>query len=213
MLITSSGIRRHLLVILVTASVTLLLAGCGSSGGGGDEPASPSAGVSPSTSAGSSPTSSTSTSSASSSPSPTGPRPCATSDLRVSRSRGEGAAGSTFYTLRLTDIADQPCRTGGFGGVSFVHTPTGAPVGAPAVRVNKGQARPLVLQPGDRAEAVLQQANAGNFSAGTCRPVAVQGLRVYPPNETRSAFVRLATTACRSAQVHLLSLSPYRPAP
>jgi hypothetical protein len=40
----------------------------------------------------------------------------------------------------------------------------------------------------------------------------VQGLRIYPPNETRSAFVPLATTGCRSPQVHLLSLSPYRPA-
>lgn len=112
--------------------------------------------------------------------------------------------------MRLANIADAPCRTGGFGGVSFVHTATGAPVGAPADRVNTAQAKPFTLQPGDRAEAVLQQANAGNFSAATCRPVAVQGLRVYPPNETRSAFVSLATTACRSGQVHLLSLSPYR---
>jgi hypothetical protein len=207
----SSGTRRLTLVVLVVP-VLLALAGCGSNGGDDTTPASPSAGVSPSASAGTPSASSGASTSAPASPSPTAPPRCATSDLRVTRSGPDGTAGSTFYTLRLANIADHPCRTGGFGGVSLVHTATGAPVGAPARRVNKGQAKPVTLQPGHRAEAALQVVEAGNFSAATCRPVAVQGLRIYPPNETRSAFVPLATTGCRSARVHLLSLSPYQPA-
>ncbi len=180
--------------LLVLAS--LALGGCGSTGDGG-QPASPSAGVSPQTSA---------------SASASGPKAaaCATPDLRVSVSRGEGAAGSTYYSLRLTNTSPQPCRTGGFGGVSLVGTPTGAPIGAPAARVDKGQAKPLRLPPGAHADAVLQVGNAGNYDKATCRPVAAKGLRVYPPNETRSLFVPLAATACRSSDVQLLSLSPYR---
>jgi hypothetical protein len=198
-------------VAVLTVPVILALAGCGSRGDD-STPASPSAGVSPSTdtSTTASPSAGTSTKAAAS-PSPTAAPNCATSDLRVTRSGPEGAAGSTFYTLRLTNIADHPCRTGGFGGVSLVHTPTGAPVGTPARRVNKDQAEPITLKPGRRAEAALQVVEAGNFSTATCRPVAVQGLAIYPPNQTRSAFVPLAATGCRSTRVHLLSLSPYQP--
>jgi predicted small lipoprotein YifL len=207
----SSGTRRLALSVLVVP-VLVTLAGCGSKGGDDTTPASPSAGVSPSASVSTTPTPSSGTSTSAASPSPAAPRNCATSDLRVTHSGPEGTAGSTFYTLRLTNISGRPCRTGGFGGVSLVHMATGAPVGAPAQRVHKDQAQPMTLKPGRRAEAALQVVQAGNFSAATCRPVAVQGLRIYPPNETRSAFVPLATTGCRSAQVHLLSLSPYRPA-
>jgi hypothetical protein len=93
-----------------------------------------------------------------------------------------------------------------------VHTPTGAPIGAPADRIQRGAARPITLQPGDRAEATLRETSAENYPKSRCRPVQAKGLRVYPPNETRSAYVRHATTACRSGAVHLLSLAPYRPA-
>jgi Protein of unknown function (DUF4232) len=130
----------------------------------------------------------------------------------VSLSLGDGAAGSTYYSLRLTNRSQQPCRTGGFGGVSLVRTPTGAPIGAPADRMQQGAARPITLQPGARAEATLRETNAGNYPKSRCRPVPATGLRVYPPNDTRSAFVRHATTACRSGAVHLLSLAPYRQA-
>jgi len=135
---------------------------------------------------------------------------CRTRDLKVSVSAGEGAAGSTFYTVRLKNVSMHSCRTGGFGGVSLVRAPNGAPVGAPADRVKKGAAKPLTLRPGDRAEATLQVTNAENYPAGKCQPTQAKGLRVYPPNETRSAFVAQPTTACGSAKVHLLSLAPYR---
>jgi len=112
--------------------------------------------------------------------------------------------------VRLRNASTHPCRTGGFGGVSLVRGPQGAPVGAPADRVKKGAVKPVTLKPGARAEATLQVTNADNYPAAKCRPTPVKGFRVYPPNETRSAFAPQATTACRSAKVHLLSLEPYR---
>jgi hypothetical protein len=206
------------------ALAVLVLGGCSStdSGTSGDTAtASPSAAESspasapPSSPAGSSPSASPSVSAGTPTSSPPTARtvePCITADLRVSLSPGEGAAGSTYYSLRLANVSDHPCRTGGFGGVSLVETPQGAPIGAPADRVKKSQARPVLLKPGGRAEATLQETNAENYSKDKCRPTRAKGLRVYPPNETRSAYVRHATTACRSAGVHLLSLSPYRAA-
>jgi hypothetical protein len=139
-----------------------------------------------------------------------GPAGCRTRDLRVTLSAGDGAAGSTFYSVRLRNVSMHPCRTGGFGGVSLVRAPHGAPVGAPADRVKKSSAKPLTLRPGARAEATLQVTSAENYPAGKCQPTQAKGFRVYPPNETRSAFVAQPTPACRSAKVHLLSLAPYR---
>ena len=138
------------------------------------------------------------------------PAGCRAADLQVSLGPGEGAAGSTYYPLRLKNTSGHPCRTGGFGGVSLVASATGQPIGAPADRTKRGQAKPLVLESGQRAHATLQVVNAANFPTGTCHPMQAKGFRVYPPNETQSAFVKHPTTACHNAKVHLLILTPYQ---
>jgi hypothetical protein len=203
-----TGAVKTYLIGLGAAAVVLLLGGCGSSSSAGAGDASPSTSASPSsTSASTSPSPSPSRSA---SPSASGTASCVLAELRVSLSAGEGAAGSTFYSLRLTNTSRKPCRTGGFGGVSLVEAPTGAPIGAPADRVDKSQVRRLTLRPGGHAEATLRVVQASNFPRAACTPVAAKGLRVYPPDETRSAFVAHPMTACRSGRTHLLSLSPYR---
>jgi predicted small lipoprotein YifL len=200
-------------------AVTLLactLAGCGNTGEGrfsGDTKSEKAAEGAPTSSSPASPSSSappTTSSSASSSASPSVPAPCRTADVRVALGPGEGAAGSTYYPLRLTNTSGHPCRTGGFGGVSLVSSATGKPIGAPADRTKRGQAKPIVLDSGQRAEATLRVVNAENYPTGKCQPVQAKGFRVYPPNETHSAFVKHPTTGCRSGKVHLLSLTPYK---
>ena len=141
-----------------------------------------------------------------------GPGRCTVADLKVGLSDGEGAAGSTYYLVRLTNTSKATCRTGGFGGVSLVGGGDGRQIGAPADRVERTKLRPVTLKTGASAEARLQVTTAENFPAKRCRPVQAEGFRVYPPNETHSAFVRAATTACRTDSVHLLKLSPYQPA-
>ena len=122
---------------------------------------------------------------------------------------GEGAAGSTYYRLVLTNTSGHTCRTGGFGGVSLVGGGNGSQIGAPADRSKSGQVKRLLLKPTAKAEATLQVANAENYPASKCRPAPAEGFRVYPPNETRSAYVESAATGCRNHAVHLLTLSPY----
>ncbi|MEO5708931.1 MAG: DUF4232 domain-containing protein [Nocardioidaceae bacterium] len=137
---------------------------------------------------------------------------CTVDDLKVRLSPGEGAAGSTFFLVRLTNTTGLTCRSGGFGGVSLVGGGDGRQIGAPADRVEKPKLRVVTLKPGASAEAKLQLTEAANYPATKCRPVQAQGFRVYPPNQTKSAFVRHPATACRNNAVHLLRLSPYQPA-
>jgi hypothetical protein len=71
----------------------------------------------------------------------------------------------------------------GYPGVSLVDS-GGAQVGAAAART--GQAAPLVtLTGGQSTTAIFRQANPGIIN---CTPVAVQGFRVYPPNQTASVI-------------------------
>ena len=191
----------------------LLLTGCGSSSGG-DSASGGSAGATatvtrtvtrtPSTSGSATPTA------AGSSSSPSAPPRCRLSDLKVTLGPGEGAAGSTFLPLQLTNTSGHACGTQGFGGVSLVDSPRAEPLGAPADRSRKGEARALVLQPGTRAVATIQQVNAESFPATRCRPTPATGFRVYPPDETHAAYVPHRATACASPGVHLLTLTPYR---
>jgi Protein of unknown function (DUF4232) len=134
---------------------------------------------------------------------------CSTSDLRVSRSEGEGAAGSTFIRLFLRNKTAHKCRTGGYGGVSYVGNGNGTQIGAPADRVHQNRVKTITLKPGHRAVATLQEVEALNFSKSKCRPRHTDGLRIYPPNQTVSAFVKQKTIGCKNHKVHLLSLSPY----
>ena len=179
------------------AGLLLALTACGAGGTGSGEGAATAE-------------SSTTEPSASRTPTAPGTAHCTTGVLRVSVGPGEGAAGSTYLPVRLTNTSDTACRTRGFGGVSLVTGPRSEPVGAPADRTRRGDVATVTLRPGERAEATLRVTNAENYPADRCRPSPTAGLRVYPPDETRSVYVRYAATACGSARVHLLTLTPYR---
>jgi hypothetical protein len=199
------------LALLVAAA--LCLAGCGSSsaddGPTSSTPASVSSAAEPSSSAPAEQSSAPASSSA-----PAGPAGCTTADLSVTLGPGEGAAGSTYYPVTMTNKGSQACRTGGFGGVSLVDSPRAEPIGAPADRTQQGDVVAITLQPGQAATATLQVSEAGNYSKTKCQPVDATALRVYPPNETHAAYVKLPATvsACANAKVHLLTLRPYQPA-
>ena len=70
--------------------------------------------------------------------------------------------------------------------------------------------RTIVLTPGQRVISEVSETVAGNFSASTCHPTAVDGFRVYVPNATKSQFIAHRTTGCANAAVHLIAHKPYR---
>lgn len=134
---------------------------------------------------------------------------CTTHDVQVSyRARGAGM-GHRYGVIRLRNVSDRACRTGGYGGVSYVGGGDGTQIGAAADRT-PGTVRTFVLAPGDLLVSPISETVAQNYPRKRCRPADVDGFRVYIPNETRSQFVKHPTTGCRNVKVHLLEHKPYR---
>lgn len=176
--------------MLIVAAVAVLTAGgC---------TASPSTPIAP-TSTSVAPLTSTSTSvptSPSVPPTSTGGIPnCATSELKGSLGQEDGAAGSVYAPLVLTNSGTRTCELRGFPGVSYVAGDNGHQVG-PAAAMDGPRGGEVVLKPGAAAAAQLQLVNVANFDAAACQPTPVRGLRVYPPGDTASLYIERAGTGC-----------------
>lgn len=81
-------------------------------------------------------------------------------------------------------------------------------MGAAAER--DGTDAPVVLTPGSTAHATLRIQDYATLPEGRCRPTAVAGFRVYPPDQTASAFVPAKGTACAATAESLLTVGPVR---
>lgn len=134
---------------------------------------------------------------------------CTNGDLLATYRERDAAAGHRYGVLRLTNVSDTACRTGGYGGLSYVGHGDGTQIGAAADRT-KATVRTVVLQPGDTARSRVSEAVAQNYPKKACRPTPVDGFRVYVPNATRSQYVAHPTTGCARSSVHLLSHRPLR---
>lgn len=134
---------------------------------------------------------------------------CTNANLHATFHHTDSGAGHRFGRLVLTNVSHHKCHTGGYGGVSYVGHGNGTRIGAPADR-DAGTVRTIVLKPGQRVISELSETVAGNFSASTCHPTAVDGFRVYVPNATKSQFIAHKTTGCSNASVHLISHKPFR---
>jgi hypothetical protein len=124
-----------------------------------------------------------------------GPSRCTSGHLTGSLGPPEGTAGSVFRPLVLTNGGPGTCELRGFPGVSYVAGDDGHQVG-PAAAFDGARGRAVVLAPGRKATARLRLVDVGVFDAGTCRPTAVRGLRIYPPGSTTSLFVPLEGRGC-----------------
>lgn len=128
-------------------------------------------------------------------------RLCKSADLRLSLGRGDAGAGTHWRPLRFTNAGDSPCVIQGFPGVSFVADDDGHQVGAAAYRDGK-KGPAITLQPGETAHAPVGFTQIHNFPAAECKPTAVRGLRVYPPQETASMFLEQKGTGCANADIN-----------
>lgn len=131
---------------------------------------------------------------------------CLATDVRVRFHATDAAMSHRFGDIVVRNVSGRTCRSGGYGGLSYVGGGDGTQVGAAAERDSSGP-RPhaIVLLPGGRARSQVSATVAGVYPKHTCRPAHVDGFRVYLPNETHAVFVAHPTTGCRNPEVHLLS--------
>jgi hypothetical protein len=134
----------------------------------------------------------------------------ATNELTASLGSGNGAAGSIYYPIEFTDSSGSACTLYGYPGVSFV-TAGGAQVSAPGTEAPTYPRRLVTLAPGNTAHAELKITDALNYPAGTCHPVAVHRLKVFPPGQTAALYITLPAAACRNAAIQILEVQTIQP--
>src|SRR5262249_25227234 len=107
---------------------------------------------------------------------------------------GTGKAGTTFFKLHFTNLSGHACTLNGFPFLFAVNL-AGRQLRRRAVF--PGPAPRLVTLPNERAAtAVLGIVDPGASSHSACRPVPAAGLRVFPPNQTRSKDVPFPFRTC-----------------
>lgn len=135
---------------------------------------------------------------------PAAVKACANADLSLSYRAGDAGAGHRYGKVILTNVSGHACRTGGYGGLSYVGGGNGTQIGAAATRT-PGKVRSLVVRPGGRLISEVDEMVAQNYTRKTCRPAKVDGFRIYAPNQTKSQYVAHPTTGCRNGTVHLIA--------
>lgn len=133
------------------------------------------------------------------------PPRCVTAGLVIwMDTNGDGAAGSTFYTLKFTNLSGHACTLYGHPGVSAVGL-SGGRLG-PSAAWDPPEPQVVTLASGDTAIAVLQYSNV-TTSNHRCNTTAA-GLRVYPPGQTSSKVIPFPITACRSSSLVFMNVRP-----
>lgn len=128
---------------------------------------------------------------------------CRAAQTKVAFRPTQGAAGSSFGRIVVTNTSTRPCTVHGYGGLSLVGHGNGTQIGAASVRM-PSRVRTVTLAPGQKVRARVQVTDALNYPKHTCRPRQVQGFRVYLPGETHAQFAPYATTGCANPSVHLV---------
>jgi hypothetical protein len=135
---------------------------------------------------------------------------CGNADLSSSYRHSDDGLGHSYGWIVLKNTSGHTCHTGGYGGVSYVGDGNGTQIGAAAVRIDGGQVKTFVLQPGQRLRSPVDEVDAFNFPPKRCHRAHVDGFRVYVPNATLSQYVKHPTTGCRNTKIELIFQKPYR---
>lgn len=116
---------------------------------------------------------------------------------------GGGTLGSIYYPLEFSNVGHHACTLSGYPGVSAFGA-NGSQVG-PAASRNTEHHGTVTLAPGATAHAILRVEDWGALCS---KEVVADGLRVYPPGETRSEPVPFSFGAC--AHRGVLIVGPVR---
>lgn len=141
-----------------------------------------------------------------------GPTTCPAGALALAVGTTQGAAGTLYQSILLTNTGSAPCTLDGYPGVSFLDS-AGAQLGPAAARA-AGQSPQLVtlVGGGGIASFTLALHNAESYDPARCRPQPTATLRVYPPDLTAALTVSDQTSVCtrtyNSTEVGVVVVGP-----
>lgn len=140
----------------------------------------------------------------SSSPSPTtstttaaaAAQPCTTGQLSLSLGQSQGALGSFYTPIVLTNTSSGACTLFGFPGVSFTNR-AGQQVGQSAARSHGAAPRTVTLAgSGGQASALLHEPDPSAFPPSQCHKAMAYRIRVYPPSQFSALSTADHTPVC-----------------
>lgn len=130
---------------------------------------------------------------------------CLASDLHAQLGGSQGTAGTIYQVIVLTNTSASSCTLFGYPGVSFVTSEGGSQVGAPAARNRAVKSTQLTLAPGTKANALLAIHDAGAYP--DCRLTSADWLRIYPPGDHGSIYVRYKAQTCANNRKSILTVT------
>jgi hypothetical protein len=135
---------------------------------------------------------------------------CTNADLIASYRHSDSGAGHSYGWIVLRNTSGHACRTGGYGGLSYVGDGNGTQIGAAAVRIDSAEVASYVVKAGRRLRSPIDEVSAFNFPKKRCDRAHVDGFRVYVPNATKSQYVVHPHVGCRNPKIKLIFQKPYR---
>jgi hypothetical protein len=209
MMSSCTAVTRRLSVLAAAASATGLMAACG----GGSPAASPTKTITetaPAAGNSSAATTPSPTPAATAAASPAGPLTCASTGLKATLGVSQGAAGTIYQVIVLTNTSAAACTLYGYPGVSFVTSAGGSIIGAPAARNPIVPDALVTLQPGSQVYALVGVVQVDTLPKSACRPRQADWLQIYPPGDTGALFVQYSSQVCGRAKEKFMTVSAVR---
>ena len=122
---------------------------------------------------------------------------------------GDDTAGSAYYHLEFTNLSRHRCTLNGFPFLAAVDL-HGHQLGRRASFDHSTAPHLVTLGRGKTVTALLQVVDAGNYPRTACHPVTAAGLRIYPPNQTRSKIVPFPLPVCSKTAPRILIVGPVK---
>jgi len=120
---------------------------------------------------------------------------CTTENLKLTAGQQNGAAGTIYQHVALTNTGKKSCTMAGYP-TAFLYGSDGHALGNSAAAQPQPAPSVITLASGETAHTVLGYPQAGNFPPGICTTAKSTTLNLYPPSNTAALTTPLEIAWC-----------------